>query len=169
MIPAATKSLTVTASHFSTITGQIGQHRTVNNFNKKWILNARKEVVEVDLMKWALWIEQPDNKIVARTFLKLHWVSTVFLGIDHSFTDHGAPVLFETMVFENGTGHEDRDMDRYCTHAEAMAGHKRMVRKWRRKEKISANSTGQLLSTVGGSTVSEEKTSAAPRGKGTKK
>lgn len=48
-------------------------------------------------------------------------VSTVFLGIDHSFGRDGAPVLFETMVFRGRE--EEPEQHRYSTIAEARAGH----------------------------------------------
>lgn len=58
------------------------------------------------------------------------WISTVWLGIDYSF-GMGAPVIFETMVFEKDADSADeRDMDRYSTLAEAEQGHQRMVEKW---------------------------------------
>ena len=47
-------------------------------------------------------------------------VSTVFLGMDHSF-DGGTPVLFETMIFG---GEYDQFQERYCTWDEAEEGHK---------------------------------------------
>ena len=53
------------------------------------------------------------------------WVSTVFLGVDHSFRP-GPPVLFETMVFEGSM------MGRYCkryhTYGEAKKGHEEVVK-----------------------------------------
>lgn len=55
-------------------------------------------------------------------------VSTVFLGIDHNFSGKGAPVLFETMVFN---GPLDQEQDRYCTEAEARKGHAAMVQRVR--------------------------------------
>jgi hypothetical protein len=47
-------------------------------------------------------------------------VSTVWLGVDHSFGD-GVPLLFETMVF--GDGALDHACRRYMTEATARAGH----------------------------------------------
>lgn len=58
-------------------------------------------------------------------------VSTVLLGLDHGF-GRGRPVIFETMIFQD----DDMgglDQDRYCTLAEAKAGHRRMVRDLRRR------------------------------------
>lgn len=50
-------------------------------------------------------------------------VSTVFLGLDHSYWD-GPPILFETMVFG---GALDQEQERYATEEEALAGHERWV------------------------------------------
>jgi len=47
-------------------------------------------------------------------------VSTVFLGLDHSFEPDGPPVLWETMVFG---GPEGDFQCRYATAVEARAGH----------------------------------------------
>lgn len=54
-------------------------------------------------------------------------VSTVFLVIDHNIGGD-RPVLFETMVFRGGRGEL---CERYCTRAEALAGHAEMVRRVR--------------------------------------
>jgi hypothetical protein len=50
-------------------------------------------------------------------------VSTVWLGIDHSF-GHGPPLIFETMVFGGGL---DEYLWRWSTVAEAQEGHNRVV------------------------------------------
>lgn len=52
-------------------------------------------------------------------------VSTVFLGLDHSF-EGAKPVLFETMV---SGGTFDGEQDRYHTWADAERGHVRMCAK----------------------------------------
>lgn len=51
-------------------------------------------------------------------------VSTVWLGIDHSFTPDGPPLIFETMVFG---GPMDMYTRRYSTQAQALAGHDETV------------------------------------------
>lgn len=53
-------------------------------------------------------------------------ISTVFLGLDHSFSTEGPPILFETMVF-NGPLHGD--MDRYETWDAAITGHEATVKR----------------------------------------
>lgn len=60
-----------------------------------------------------------DGDVVTEKIL----VSTVFLGLDHSFGD-GPPVLWETMVFN---GEHDQDQWRYTSQEEAIAGHSHAV------------------------------------------
>ncbi len=88
-----------------------------------YILNDGEPVLEPDLLKWAKWHEKDSNRRVAFTKPQDADVSTVFLGIDHSFNG-GAPVLFETMIFG---GEHDQYQERYCTLEEAMIGHERAV------------------------------------------
>ncbi len=84
-----------------------------------------KEVIEVeDLMEWAKWFENADRH-VARDESHNVKVSTVFLGLDHSFGS-GPPLLFETMVFG---GKLDEEVDRYSTWQEAEVGHEAMKRR----------------------------------------
>lgn len=65
-----------------------------------------------------------DYKRVARDEGETYEVSTVWLGLDHSYG--GAPIIFETMVF--GNAHPlDQHQVRYATEAEALAGHAKMV------------------------------------------
>jgi hypothetical protein len=63
-----------------------------------------------------------DNRIAKDTIGDVE-VSTIFLGIDHSFGS-GPPLLFETMVFG---GELDDEQERYSTEAQALAGHAAMV------------------------------------------
>ena len=93
-----------------------------NNATGKYILDGREPVEEPDLFKWALWLESADRH-VRDTFRDDVRVSTVFLGLDHSY-GHGPPLLFETMVFVNGVS---ETCDRYSTWAEAEEGHARQV------------------------------------------
>ena len=76
------------------------------------------------LFRWARWFEEADRH-VARTELPDGLVvSTVFLGIDHSFGRTGPPLLFETMAFHDGDG---RETERYATWEQAEKGHAAMV------------------------------------------
>lgn len=74
-------------------------------------------------------------KIVARTPVEPNLVvSTVWLGIDHRFVGPGAPLIFETMVYEQDAKGEAKrfldEQERYSTQAEAIEGHKAMVAKY---------------------------------------
>lgn len=77
----------------------------------------------------------PVNKRVAEDTVELdgqkYWVSTVWLGLDHSLGFGGPPLIFETMVFpgdpNSGQGSwTERAMDRYATREAALIGHQRM-------------------------------------------
>jgi hypothetical protein len=71
---------------------------------------------------------------VAETEVPGLWISTVWLGLDHSFGG-GRPLIFETMVFpakgSDVTSWGELDSDRYSTEAEALAGHAAFVEKYR--------------------------------------
>jgi hypothetical protein len=90
----------------------------------KYILRGHEPVACPNLIEWGLWLESADLH-VAETIQDDVRVSTVFLGLDHSFGGHGPPLLFETMVFRDGHGDE---CEQYCTWAEAETGHQRWVR-----------------------------------------
>ena len=55
-------------------------------------------------------------------------VSTVFLGLDHSFGS-GPPVLYETMIFKGDL--TDLYMERYTTRQLAQGGHNAVVNRLR--------------------------------------
>ncbi len=88
----------------------------------KYILNDGIPI-PVDFQTWSIWFEKAD-RVIARTTIKEMIVSTVFLGLNHNFTDTGPPLLFETLVF--GGKYAD-EMERYATLDDALAGHERMV------------------------------------------
>jgi hypothetical protein len=85
-----------------------------------YILKGHKPV-PVELEVWSRWFATADRQVrdTARDDVR---VSTVFMGIDHGFG--GPPVLFETMLFVNGSS---VDCERYATWDEAAAGHERWV------------------------------------------
>jgi hypothetical protein len=64
-----------------------------------------------------------DRKTIDRYESKNLVVSTVFLGLDHSF--EGPPILFETLV---SGGDLEGEMDRYHTWEEAIKGHNNMMK-----------------------------------------
>ena len=112
-----------------------------------FILDDNDQPVPADTVAAFKWKdENEDRSIVAQDTVKreadgrMFWVSTVFLAVDHSFTD-GPPVLWETMVFDGleggGPQHiktafglpglRDHAQDRYSSLAAAKAGHRAMV------------------------------------------
>lgn len=66
----------------------------------KYILDGHTVVPCDDAVQWSRWFEGSHaRRRVARTKIGKFIVSTVFLGIDHSFGSIDEPKLFETMVF----------------------------------------------------------------------
>jgi hypothetical protein len=110
---------------------------------KHYILDADNNTVEVDLFTWAEWYEHASNRIVAFTQINSQaYVSTIFLGLDHRFPGYpqGPPILFETMIFG---GALDGEGARYCSHDDAMTGHKMQVKRARKAagQRIKEEST----------------------------
>lgn len=112
--------------------------------------NVRKAV---GIHDWGIHFENIETRRVGLAYFgpmvkaRRH-VSTVFLGIDHGFgmVDGRAPVLYETMVFgvermslalewkglkmAARKFHEEMDIERYCTEAQARRGHLKHVLIW---------------------------------------
>jgi len=88
-----------------------------------YILDGREIKPTADLMEYAEWFENSTARFINQTMIGDIKVSTVFLGLDHSFGDGQTPILFETMVFG---GPLDQQQDRYSTYDEAEAGHEKM-------------------------------------------
>lgn len=97
-----------------------------------WILDDDLKPVRAPMVEWSLWFEKQRNeRILRRSHLGVYLISTVFLGLDHSF-GRGAPILWETMVFDERGRRRRRDAPepdglqwRYRTIEEATAGHSR--------------------------------------------
>ena len=80
----------------------------------------------IDAQEWARLFED-DSQEVGNTIVGAYRVSTVWIGIDHSW-GAGPPLIFETMVFgPESSGGFDLDCRRYSTEDEARAGHDEMV------------------------------------------
>ena len=90
----------------------------------KYILIGQTPVPEPDLLTWGEWFETADT-VVAKTEVGSSVVSTIFLGLDHSFFDKGPPLLFETMVFDEN--HIGGEMRRCSTWLEAERQHAEVV------------------------------------------
>jgi len=98
---------------------------------RRGIIEPDGSIRVVPLLEWAEWFEQRGMKsykegghIIARTELPGGVVvSTVFLGLNHRWTD-GAPYWFETMIFG---GPHDQFQTRSSTFEEAETEHARTV------------------------------------------
>ena len=88
----------------------------------QYILKGKEAVACGDIKEWGEWFGKADRKVARETVDGVE-VSTVFLGLDHSFGD-GPPLLFETMVFG---GEMDGDQDRCTTWEQAEEMHRAMV------------------------------------------
>lgn len=78
-----------------------------------------------DLLEWGRRYHE-DNRHLAEDHLEGGVrVSTVFLGIDHSFSSGGPPVLYETMIFG---GEHDGWQDRHTHWADALNRHRGVVK-----------------------------------------
>lgn len=65
------------------------------------------------------------------------WVSTVWLGLDHSFDEEGGPLIFETMVFPEEGSFLEEECHRYETEKEALDNHKKIVKRlghWKKEK-----------------------------------
>lgn len=91
-----------------------------------------------DVLKWANDFEEGKKKRIVQqsyAFFGMLWVSTVWIGLDHSWNNTGPPLIFETMVFPRfpftiKQRWADLDMARYTTKTQSVEGHKAMVKKW---------------------------------------
>jgi hypothetical protein len=90
---------------------------------RKFILDDDGNPVACDdILEWGRWLAKSDVvRVVAQEHIGDVFVSTVFLGMDHSWGPGGsAPILWETMIFG---GEHDKYMDRYTSRADADKGH----------------------------------------------
>jgi hypothetical protein len=92
-----------------------------------------REGKPIDMITYSKLHHDRDYAVIDRevaTMDPLAEVSTVWLGVDHSWMEEGPPLIFETKVFG---GHRDGDQDRYSTEEEARKGHAEMVAKLRKE------------------------------------
>lgn len=95
-----------------------------------------------DMQKVEKLLGDPEYKVINQEFTprKKFQVSTVWLGLDHSFSSAGLdkrnphPIIFETMVFKKGDRGEDVLQRRYSTEEEAIAGHQKIYEEFAKWE-----------------------------------
>lgn len=81
-----------------------------------------KPVLTESIDEYLDW-ERNNSRTIARHIIGDVIVSTVFLGLDHSW-DGEIPVLWETMVFN---GRHDQWQDRYISYEDALEGHQQTI------------------------------------------
>jgi hypothetical protein len=99
-----------------------------------YILVGKNPMPVENSLTWGKWLEnarKTGERIVGYWEHEDILVSTVFLGIDHNFTDEGPPILFETMILG---GPDNQSMWRYATWEEAEAGHMKVCNEVKAKE-----------------------------------
>lgn len=92
-----------------------------------------KKGKKINVYEWLELFKDLDYRVIEKTKLNNgKFISTVWLGLDHSFSSN-EKLIFETMVFPEKDNFEELDMKRYSTEKEAKAGHKKMVNKYKVK------------------------------------
>jgi hypothetical protein len=97
---------------------------------KFYMLRGHEVVAVDDFVEAATFLNDINARTVAKTQMPIPHtdtmveVSTVFLGIDHNYTDEGPPILFETMIFGGRLSDWQR---RYATWEQAEQGHRAAV------------------------------------------
>jgi hypothetical protein len=95
---------------------------------KGWYIWDRKtdKVYPADVLTAGKSFGEDDRRLAYDVLPDGKVVSTVFLGLDHSYRE-GPPVLWETMVFSREGNYDDLHMERYTSKKDALEGHARAV------------------------------------------
>ena len=114
-----------------------------------YVLDAAQNTLPATLHEWADFLQNGELRIVRQEEQGEVRLSTVFLGIDHRWTnygefDHLPPIVFETCVFG---GEHDGWTWRCCTFDQAVALHN-AVRRWLDKRWYKPWTWGRVCPTV---------------------
>lgn len=106
-----------------------GTNELADRFDLKYDIDGEP----ISFGTWAIASKNTEGRRIGATHTFDGWfISTVWLGLDHSFGD-GPPLVFESMVFApwwiSAVGN-DQDCVRYSTYQQAVDGHVAMVKKW---------------------------------------
>jgi hypothetical protein len=86
-----------------------------------YTLDENNKPVASNVREYSAWEEaNPERKAVKQDTIGEVFISTVFLGLDHSWRDDRRPLLWETMVFG---GDHDQYQQRYYSYEDAIEGH----------------------------------------------
>jgi len=90
-----------------------------------YILDNENNPVKATDLEYSEWCKDYSNrKVIGKTNIAKSFISTVFLGLDHSW-DGGLPLLWETMIFSDDEN--DLFQERYTSQESAVYGHERAV------------------------------------------
>lgn len=107
-----------------------------------YILDKEHKIVPVeDVVQWSKWFEKAERRIrVSRH--PMFVVSTIFLGINHSFIPGNPPLFFETAIKE---GEFWDVVKRHSTHMEAVHYHLEATLELEKKYGGEADYTAPIL------------------------
>jgi len=89
-----------------------------------YILDENNKPVESSTTEYYMWEEEnPTKRIVKQYTIGDIRISTVFLGLDHSYNSD-KPILWETMIFG---GKQDQYQERYSSYEDALIGHQKAL------------------------------------------
>lgn len=108
----------------------------MKRFHVYYILDHDGNPLAVDdLLVWAKWYEtHRRQRIVQQDLIGKTIVSTIFLGLDHNFSNTGPPLLWETLVFNGPLDHAG---ERYASLQAARYGHAAMCDRVRITQHLS--------------------------------
>jgi hypothetical protein len=130
------------------------------DFNGRYILDEAGHVMPCpDLMEWARWMETCQHR-VALDQVGDYRISTIFLGLDHSFNPDPMsdpltymPVLWETMVFDVISGPVFQR--HYTSREAALAGHAEVIPWVERNQKLQESQLADMLNEISKSVVAD--------------
>lgn len=102
----------------------------IKNWCGTYKLDENKNAIPCSTKEWGEQREEMsknNTKHVAEETIGDYWISTVWLGLDHQWHDYGAPLIYETMVFESKNKAYEIYCKRYSTWNQAEEGHKKAV------------------------------------------
>lgn len=85
-----------------------------------YILDRNNKPIKSNTYEFDKWSNKnPTKRIVKQEYIEDIYISTVFLGLDHSYNST-IPILWETMIFG---GKHDQYQVRYSSYKDALKGH----------------------------------------------
>lgn len=97
-----------------------------------------------DVVNLADLLLRSDDRFVAVDDVGGYHISTIWLGVDHSFGMAPKPLIFETCVFDTALAnptlgfYDSQVIQRYATEREARIGHKQCVKKYKHVHKVTS-------------------------------